>query len=106
MAAMLIIASVLAYGQKAADDFSGKWKTPEGKIILISKLGNTFDGTTQEAGQKIIENVLFTEGHWRGTIIKPGTSTKANCELILDGNKLTITAKKGIFSKTIVWTKL
>lgn len=106
IAAMLVLASALAFGQKAADDFSGKWKTPEGKIILISRSGKMFGGTTQEGGQKIIENVLFADGHWQGTILKPGTSTRAKCELILDGDKLTITARKGIFSKTIVWTKL
>lgn len=103
---MLTVASVLAYSQKSMDDFSGKWKTPEGKTILISKSGNIFAGTTEDTRQKIIENVQFTDGHWRGTIFKPGSSTKASCEMTIEGNKLTVVARKAMFSKTIVWTKL
>lgn len=103
---LLMIVSVLSFGQKITDDFSGKWKTPEGKIILITKSGKAFTGTVEESSEKIMENVQFTDGHWRGKIFKPGSSTKADCDLVMNGSKLTITARKMTFSKTIIWTKL
>lgn len=103
---MLMMVSALSFGQKMTDDFSGKWKTPEGKVILITKSGNVFTGVIEETKEKIIENVLFTDGQWKGKIFKPGSSTKADCELVINGNKLTITARKMGFSKIIVWTKL
>ncbi len=103
---MLMMVSALSFGQKITDDFSGKWKTSEGKIILISKSGEAFTGTIEESKETIIENVQFSGGQWKGKIFKPGSSTKADCELVMNGNKLTITARKMAFSKTIVWTKL
>ncbi|MDR7128031.1 uncharacterized protein (DUF2147 family) [Algoriphagus sp. 4150] len=103
---MLMMVSVLSFSQKITDDFSGKWKTSEGKVILITKSGNAFTGAIEESKETIIENVHFTDGQWKGKIFKPGSSTKADCELVMQDNKLTITARKMTFSKTIVWIKL
>lgn len=101
--ALFSLLSTLAYCQKATDNFAGKWKADKGVIIEIEKKGNSFVGTT--ASKTILNNLHFEDGVWKGTLIKPEDKQQYNCTAVLDGNNLKLTVKKGMFSKTIVWTK-
>lgn len=102
--ALLSLFSILAYSQKATDNFAGKWKTDKGAIVDITKKGNIFVGTSSNA-VIILNNLQFVDGEWKGTLIKPEDKSKYNCTAILEGNKLKLTVKKGIISKQITWTK-
>jgi uncharacterized protein (DUF2147 family) len=95
--------SVEGYSQKATDNFTGKWKTDKGVVIYIEKKENRFVGTT--ASNTILNNLHFVDDAWKGTLIKPENNEQFNCTAILEGNKLKLTIKKGIVSKTIVWIK-
>lgn len=91
--------------QSAEDDFSGNWKTEQGPEVLITKSGDTFKGVNVEHDKLVLENLKFEDGEWTGTLIKPKDGSRYNCTAVLSGNKLKLTAKKGLFSKTLTWTK-
>lgn len=104
---LLIISTTVSFAQKASDHLEGNWKTPQGKIIVIS--GNAqqgFTGTVQNKAITVLKDIRFSAGKWKGTIIKPGDGSEAACELRVHGDILLITAKKGIFSKEITWQRL
>ena len=91
--------------QSAEDDFSGNWKTEQGPEVLITKSGDTFKGVNVEHDKLVLDNLKFEDGEWTGTLIKPKDGSRYNCTAVLSGNKLKLTAKKGLFSKTLTWTK-
>lgn len=101
--ALFSLLSAVGYSQKATDNFAGKWKADKGVIIDIVKKGNSFVGTA--ATKVILDNLHFENGAWKGSLIKPEDKQQYNCTAVLDGNNLKLTVKKGMFSKTIVWTK-
>jgi hypothetical protein len=103
--AMFTLTTTLTFAQKPTDDFSGKWKTTEGKIITISKTGTSFIGKAEDNKTIVLNQVKFSEKKWSAIISNPKENKTANCELILEGENLKIIAKKGIMSKTIIWTK-
>lgn len=49
MAAGFLFASLITFAQKSTDDFSGTWKTNEGKTVVISKTANGFIGEGKKA---------------------------------------------------------
>jgi uncharacterized protein (DUF2147 family) len=97
--------SFFTFGQKATDNFEGKWKTDEGVIIEISKTGVVFKGIALEKKVLVLENLKYTEGKWTATVIKPKDGTRVNAEVTLLGSKINILVKKGMMSRTIIWTK-
>ncbi|SMG15871.1 hypothetical protein SAMN05660862_1002 [Sphingobacterium psychroaquaticum] len=105
MTGMFTLVSLLTFAQKATDDLSGKWKTEEGQIILISKTGDVFNGVSENEKGTVLKDVKFTGGKWKGIIQKPNGNAKADCEIVLDGKNLRIVAKKSFFTKKMVWTK-
>ena len=102
----LFFISAGALAQKANDNFAGKWKADEGKFVVVTKSGNSFTGVTADKNFIMLSDVKFTDGKWKGTIIRPEDGAKANCELMFEDGKLKIVAHKGIFSKTIYWTRV
>lgn len=100
-----LFAALMSFAQKDTDDFSGKWKTPEGKIIVITKQGSGFIGMTEDKTKTVLKDVTFNDGKWRGSIIKPDDGTTVNCELTREGSNLNVVAKKGMFSKKLTWIK-
>lgn len=101
----LFLSVSIVSAQSTEDDFSGNWKTEQGPIVLITKSGDTFKGVNVEHNKLVLENLKFEEGAWTGTLIKPQDGSKYNCTAVLSGNKLKLKVKKGLFSKTITWTK-
>lgn len=101
---VFILFSLMAIGQTADDDFFGKWKTPEGKIVLIAKTETGFIGVTEKDRTVVLE-VKFVDNKWKGTITRPVDGTKASCELKLVEDYLEIVASKAMFTKTIRWTR-
>jgi uncharacterized protein (DUF2147 family) len=97
--------SVMAFGQKVTDNYAGKWKTEEGVMVDITKSGSTFMGTAVEKKKVILENLRFDDNNWTATMIRPKDGTKVNATVTLNGNKMNIVVKKGLISKTLVWTK-
>ncbi len=104
--AFLILGSNLAYSQKATDDFCGKWKTEEGGTIEITKKDEGFIGIGVLRKWVILKDLQFVNGKWVSEMTNPIKNRTANCELVLENNRIKIIARKGIFSKTIYWTKL
>ncbi len=102
--AILLLTSTLAFSQKATDDFSGRWNTPKGIVITITKSGNTYTGIAEDK-RVVLKGVKFSDGKWQGIIQKGEGGTQADCELVLNKNKLTIYATKYLFKKTLVWEK-
>ena len=99
-----ILMSSVTFAQGVTDDFSGKWKTDEGDII-ISKSAAGFVGEAEKKKVVILKDINFSAGQWVSVIYNPKKDVTANCELYLEGNQLKIVATKGLFSKTVVWTK-
>ncbi len=102
----LILLSNVAFSQKATDDFSGKWKTEEGGIVEISRFEKGFIGVGAVKKIVIMKDLEFVNGKWVSEMTNPTKHQTANCELVLEANRIKIIARKGIFSKTIYWTKL
>ena len=99
-----ILMSSVTFAQGVTDDFSGKWKTDEGDII-ISKSAAGFVGEAEKKKVVILKDINFSAGQWVSVIYNPKKDVTADCELYLEGNQLKIVATKGLFSKTVVWTK-
>lgn len=97
--------SVIAFGQKATDNYAGKWKTDEGVMVDITKSGSTFMGTVVEKKKVILENLRFDDNKWTATMVRPKDGAEATATVTLNGNKMNIVVKKGFVSKTLVWTK-
>jgi uncharacterized protein (DUF2147 family) len=102
---LAFLTSAVTFAQGATDDFSGKWKTAEGNSVVIAKSGAGFTGLAVEKKIAILKDVHFSDGKWIGVVYNPKKDITADCELILEGNNLKIVATKGLFSKTIYWTK-
>jgi hypothetical protein len=98
--------SIIISAQKASDDFSGRWKAPKGDIIKVYKTKSGFIGKTVKEGVVVLKNVKFLEGKWVAIIMNPRENIVADCELVLETNKIKIIATKGIFQKTLYWTKV
>ncbi len=105
MVTILFLAVSFASAQSADDDFAGNWKTEQGPSVQITKSGDSYKGINVEHNKLVLENLKFEDDEWTGTLIKPKDGSKYNCTAVLKGNKLIFTAKKGLFSKTITWTK-
>ena len=105
MITLLFLSVTFANAQSADADFSGNWKTEQGPLVQITKSGDTFKGVNVEHNKLVLENLRFEDNKWTGTLIKPKDGSKYNCTATLNGNKLEFTVKKGLFSKTITWTK-
>ncbi|MDV3573468.1 hypothetical protein CMU59_18300 [Elizabethkingia anophelis] len=96
----------MSFQQNSSDDFTGKWKTPEGHIVLISKTSGGFEGTTLDKKLSILRDIKKMDGKWSGIIENPKSKSSAKCDLALKNGKLEIVAKKGLMSKKIVWERL
>jgi hypothetical protein len=92
--------------QKASDDFTGRWKAPKGDIIKVYKTKSGFIGKTVKEGIVVLKDVKFIEGKWQAIIMNPRENIIADCELILETNKIKIIATKGIFQKKLYWLKV
>lgn len=106
---MLIISicfNTIIFAQKPTDDFSGKWKTSEGKIITISKTQSGFIGKAEDNITIILNEIKYIDKKWLAIVSNPKENKTAICELILGVKSLKIIAKKGVMSKIIIWTKI
>jgi uncharacterized protein (DUF2147 family) len=102
----LMLIKTAAFSQKSTDDFSGKWKTAEGGIIEISRKESGFIGVGVLKKFVVLKDLQFKDGKWVSEMTNPAKNQTANCELLLEVNRIKIIARKGFFSKTIYWTKL
>ena len=105
MVIFLFLTVSFASAQDADYDFSGNWKSNQGPVVLISKSGDTFKGENVEHNKLVLEDLKYTDGEWKGVLIKPQDGSKYDCTAVVKGNKLLFTVKKGIMSKTITWVK-
>jgi hypothetical protein len=102
---VIMINCVVLYGQKATDNFSGKWKTEKGIEIEIIKNGNSFTGIDVELKKIAIQNLRYVDGKWIATVIKPKDGRKAIGTFTLMENKIKVVVTKGIISRTAFLTK-
>jgi|GWRWMinimDraft_12_1066020.scaffolds.fasta_scaffold10072_1 hypothetical protein len=105
LSGILLSTSFLTNAQKATDNFAGKWQTPEGKVVEISKSGAVFTGKPVGKNVVVLKDLTFTGNKWIGVLTNPLKNVTANCEATLEGDKLKFIAKKGLFSKEIFWVK-
>ena len=94
--------SFAAFAQKATDNFAGKYKTDDGEIVTITKTATGFIGM-DEMKMVVLKDVKFDGKEWKATIINPKKDMTASGEILIEGNKLKIVARKGPMSKTIYW---
>ncbi len=102
----LMLMKTAVFSQRATNDFSGKWKTEEGGIIEISRKELGFIGVGVLKKFVVLKDLQFKDGKWVSEMTNPTKKQTANCELLVEVNRIKIIARKGIFSKTIYWTKL
>ncbi len=102
---LALLTSAVTFAQEASDNFSGNWKTEQGKSVVIAKTEAGFVGQTVEKKIVVLKDINFTDGKWVAVVYNPIKDVTADCELFLEGNNLKIIATKGLFSKTIIWTK-
>lgn len=100
-----LLVALFSFAQKASDDFTGKWKAPKGAIIIVSKTDEGFIGKTEAENALVLKDVKFEINKWTAIIMNPKENLVAKCELLLQPTKLKIVAKKGMFFKTLYWTK-
>lgn len=105
MLTALLFSVVMVMGQQVGDDFTGKWKTEDGHVIIISKTNGKFTGL-DDKNRESLYNMRFEDGKWKGTVENHDEGKKADCEAYLQGNKLKIVAHKSFFSKTFIWIKV
>lgn len=101
----LMFFAALTFAQKASDDFTGKWKAPKGAIIIVTKTNDGFIGKTEAENVLVLKDVKFNANKWTAIIMNPKENLTAQCELILLATKIKIIAKKGMFHRTLYWTK-
>lgn len=94
------------FAQSASDDFSGKWKTDQGNIIIIEKIGNDFVGKDATKDVAILKKLSFTGDAWKGQVFNPKKDVTADVTATLEGNTLKLLAKKGFMTKEINWKKV
>jgi hypothetical protein len=103
----LFYTSSLLFAQSATDDFTGKWKAEEGKIVEITRSGNVYTGIGIPEKVEVLKDVKFRDGKWEGIVRNPLNKKEAKCEVELNGpDKLKIIAKIGKFRKIFFWTKV
>lgn len=102
---LFLLLSHIVSSENSLDDLSGKWKTAEGHMIIISKTGNSYTGVLEGTDNIVLKDIMYTQGKWKGTIQKGEEQKSADCEIVLNGTQLIIVVTKYIFSKTLVWTK-
>ena len=104
---LLISCFSFAFGQKASDDFTGKWIAEEGKVIEITKVNGVYNGIGIPENVHVLKDVKFRDGKWEGIIHNPKNNKEAPCEVKLDGpDKLKVTARIGKFRKVFFWNKV
>ena len=54
-----VLLSAAAFAQGETDDFSGKWKTEEGDVIVISKSAAGFVGEAEKKKIVILKDINF-----------------------------------------------
>lgn len=102
---IFLFTTVLAFGQKASDNFAGKWKAEEGVIITISNVNGKWIGLDPKNRQTLY-NMRFKKGEWKATPTNNEENITASCKVYFQGNRITIVAHNSIFSKTIIWNKI
>ena len=103
---LFLCIQTLLFSQNQKENFVGKWKAPKGAIIIISILGDSFIGKTEKEKVIVLKDVELIKEKWQGVILNPKEHIIAQCELILYPTKLKIIVKKGMFHKTLYWTKI
>lgn len=103
---LFLLLQVTIFSQNTKENFVGKWKAPKGAIIIITVLGDGFIGKTEKEEAIVLKDVKFLYGKWHGIVLNPQEHLTAKCELISYPTKLKIIVKKGIFSKTLYWTRV
>lgn len=103
---IFLLLHLFLLSQNTKENFVGKWKAPKGAIIIISLLDDAFIGKTEKENAIVLKDVVFVKGRWYGVVLNSLEHLTAKCELILYQRKIKIIARKGIFHKTLYWTKV
>ncbi len=101
----LMFFQILFFAQSKKENFVGKWKAPKGAIIIISIFEDGFIGKTEKEDATVLKDVKLMKGKWEGVVLNPRENKIAKCELFLVDNRLKIIARKGMFHKTLYWTR-
>lgn len=96
-----------------AQSIEGAWNTgKENTVIVIKKVGSSYVGTTLSSdnaqvkkGKKLIKDVKASGKVWKGKLYAPKKKKWMDATFAPKGDKLKITIKSGMMSKTIEWKK-
>ena len=104
--AIFLFLPTIFFSQNRKENFVGKWKAPKGAIIIVTLLGDGFIGKTEKENAIVLKDVHLLKGKWQAVVLNPKENLIAKCELIVYPTKLKIIVRKGIFYKTLYWTKV
>ncbi len=96
-----LLVSLMSFGQTAPEDIMGKWKGKDGKIVNISKLNKELVGI-DDKGKTVFHDFHLEKGVWFAT----SSTGSASCEFNVEGNKLELIVRFGLFKKSFSFTKI
>lgn len=102
---VLLLLGPTGYAQSSTDDFTGKWKAENGKIVIMKRQNNVYSGYNEE-GKLLMYDIAFIEGKWKGRGREPHTGITGKCEITRKGDTLIVVGGVGFITKTYTWTKI
>jgi len=130
LAAWLVVITSSSFADAQSDAIVGVWLTEQadskieigktasgyaGKVVWLKEAGNRpTDAKNADPalrsrpiiGVEVVSGVVYNgQGVWRGSLYSPRKGRSYPAELSLEGGKLMVKAKDGIFSKTVAWTR-
>lgn len=106
---LLCSCSLWAFSQTTpADKITGEWiNDQKDKKLLFYKANDGSYEAKGKNGQIMIKSLQFKDGkYYGGVLYLPAKETWVKCSARLkDDRTLDITGSKGMFSKTVTWTK-
>lgn len=92
----------------------GTWQTNQpGNLVEILAVGDVFQGTLSESsnpsaplGTLILRDCVQTDAGYAGKLYSPKNDRLVDADLVVKGDTMTIKAKAGRRSRTIVWTRV
>lgn len=101
--------SLMAFYQTTpADRIIGEWNNDKkDKTLRFYKAADGSYEAKAKTGQVCIKALIYKDGKYSGgELYLPAKDTWVKCSAILkDDHTLNITGSKGMFSKTVTWTK-
>ncbi len=105
--------TTLAFSLNAQQAINGIWNTGQDNTLIEIKEkngsyeGRVFSSDNNKAviGNLFVKEVKSVSGKWKGKLYSPKKQEWFDAVFLIKGEKLTVTVKSGLMSKTVEWTK-